>query len=120
MVSAIREYFAEFIKRNGKEITIYSYSRSYSTYYDTATTTYTESSSTYGLVIPESIKKSSEQEGNILGSSLLMLIPYNITIDNEYKITYNGTDYKVKSVDDYQYQGNTVAKQVNITRIDND
>lgn len=117
MTSAIREYFSEFVKRHGKAITIYSFSRSYTTYYDTATTTYTESSSTYGLVIPEKTDFSSEQPGQLKSGVMVMLIPYDKTVANGYKITYDGEDYKVRSVSDYHYGGDVVAKMVEIKRM---
>lgn len=120
MTSAIREYFAEFIKRNGKAITIYSHSSDYATYYDTETTTYTESSSTYGLVVPENTELTSEQSGQLKHAILRMLIPYDKTVAVEYKITYNSNNYKVTSIDDYHYQGDTVAKIVTIKRMEAD
>jgi len=118
MVSAIREYMAEFIKRNGSAITVYSISSTaYSSYYHDKTITYGSGTSTYGLVVPETTDLVKSEEGELQRATLRMLIPYNITVANRYKITLNSINYQVQKVDDYKYKDATIANQVELSRM---
>jgi len=118
MVSAIREYMKEFISRNGAAITLYNVSStSYSSRYHDATITYSSGTSTYGLVIPEVTDLVKSAEGELKRASLTMLLPYDQTVANKSKITYNSVNYEVVAVNDHKYKDSSIAKQVSLSRM---
>ena len=118
MVAAIREYVKSFIERHGAAITLYTVaSTSYSSNYHDATPSYNSGISTYGLVIPEDTNLMKSTEGELKRAGLTMLLPYDQTVANKTKITYNSIDYEVVDVKDHKYKDSSAAKQVMLSRM---
>jgi len=80
--------------------------------------TYTYGTGTAITLVPfnQLEAESFQSFGDLLAGELNMIIPYDETVSNTTKITYEGDTYIVKELEKYPYQGGSLAYAVRLAK----
>ena len=112
-----RDTITNVINSYGSSVTITPLTLSFSKYGDKTESTGTPVSTvgvTYDIF---STRMNIQPMGKVPEGDLMVIIKYNETVTapsgaTEYKVTYNGVEYSVSSVEDYVVANTTLAKNL--------